>query len=136
MFREFKNKDFSIFYDQKTKSANENAEIDFIYNKEIDSYFIKTDIDNINAKKIKNHFKFIRISPNDKVFVKGKKIPNKFFNSKTSLCLWNQILSKPNKQAQATNTKQPRYMYKQQPSGLFSRLKSHLQLNNPHQPKL
>jgi len=81
VFKKFKNKDFTIFYGQKNTNSSLNKETDFLYDNINDNYFISINTDEITPENIKNHYKFIRISPNDEVFIEGKKISSKLLET-------------------------------------------------------
>lgn len=85
-----KRKDFSIFLFQSIKEDTTSFDwpaVSFIYSKHEDTYYVncqkfRSDIgkDLLTPQEIRDHFDFIDVSPNDSVFVAGKKVPSSFFN--------------------------------------------------------
>lgn len=81
IFKNIPNKDFTIFYGQKKSHKNETKNTSFLYDSAQDNYLINIDVPKITPKNIKNYFKFTRISPNDEVFIGGKKISSKLIET-------------------------------------------------------
>ncbi len=103
--------DFSVFFSQKADGVKFESlwpEAAFVYNKPLDTYYVNCKkfqyidpsntkdarglwIDLLDKNEIRDHFDYISISPNDKVFIGSKQIPNEEFNkNKKSLSefLW------------------------------------------------
>ena len=86
MLKKFPNKDFSIFYGQnvrkvKGKYPSSGKLINFLYDNSTDEYFVNIEHLKMTPENIKKRFKFIRISPNDEVFIKGQKIDSKLIET-------------------------------------------------------
>lgn len=81
---------FSIFFSQKNNGKTEypKAAAGFIYNRLKDTIYVNVSvqknynniIDLTTPQEIRDNFEFIKISPNDKIYVGKKHIPNKFWN--------------------------------------------------------
>lgn len=77
ILKPFTNKDFTIFYGQKNSLKKSGKEANFLYDTAEDTYYVNVYKEKITPENIKKHFKFIRISPNDEVYIKGQKIDPK-----------------------------------------------------------
>jgi len=86
------NLDFTAFFRQKTprKDWYSNPNISLAYNKKADTYYVSVCekqskrklVDILDPQKLKEHFEYIEVSDNDKIFVQGKHVPNEFWNIK------------------------------------------------------
>lgn len=94
-FKLRKKDNFTIFFSQKTKKREfiNFAESDFIYSKKNDTYYVNCSEflgskeprweDILEKNDIRNHFDFIHVADDDKVFIGSdsqEQIPNEFWN--------------------------------------------------------
>lgn len=88
-FKRNREKDFTVFFSQKAQNPSllGMPESALLYNKKSDTYYINCQNyknsrwQNLLKKEdIRDNFEYISISPNDRIFIGSKQIPNNFFN--------------------------------------------------------
>lgn len=84
---------FTMFFSQDCKDADiyHRPKSAFVYDKKTDTYYVncQKDVkgkfrDLMNKDKIKQHFDYIHISPEDKVFIGREQVPREFFNKRNT----------------------------------------------------
>ncbi|MFA7657945.1 MAG: hypothetical protein WCY19_00765 [Candidatus Gastranaerophilaceae bacterium] len=83
-------KDFTMFLFQDAENIvyeGELPESAFVYHKKNDTYYVNCRKmlneywhDLLDEKEIRDHFGYISVSPEDKVFIGNRQVPNKFWN--------------------------------------------------------
>ena len=100
-FKHVEKKDFTMFFSQDAKNIK-NLELhvpesSFVYCEKNDTYYVNckkyiyNDLDNyqdesgvwhdlLDKNEIRNHFEYISVSPNDRVFAGGEEVPKSFWD--------------------------------------------------------